>query len=86
MGNERRILMLYYSVDGLNWFQAGCVAMGSSFFQPFNYAALLVDGNDLLVISRTAKDAPNQHDADLVTFHRVKDFRSLALDLHPEFG
>ena len=26
-GNERRVLILMYSIDALNWFQAGCVAM-----------------------------------------------------------
>ena len=83
MGNERRILMLYYSIDALNWFQAGCVAMWPSLLQAFNYAAPLVSGDDLLIISRTAKNARNQHDADLVTLHRVKRFRSFALDLFP---
>ena len=27
IGNERRILWLSYSLDALNWFSAGCVAM-----------------------------------------------------------
>ena len=82
-GNERRFLMLMYSLDALNWFPAGCVAMWPSPGQGFQYNALLVDGDDLLVSSRTAKNAPNQHDNDLVTIHRVRDFRSLALNLHP---
>ena len=25
----------------------------------------------------------HQHDADLMTFHRIQDFRSLALDIFP---
>ena len=29
-------------------------------------------------------NAPNQHDADCATFHRVRDFRRLALDLIPK--
>ena len=82
-GNERRFLMLMYSLDALNWFPAGCVAAWPSPGQGFQYNALLVDGDDLLVSSRTAKNAPNQHDNDLVTIHRVHDFRSLALNLHP---
>ncbi len=82
-GNERRFLMLMYSLDALNWFPAGCIAMWPSPGQGFQYNALLVDGDDLLVSSRTAKNAPNQHDNDLVTIHRVRDFRSLALNLHP---
>lgn len=36
----------------------------------------------LLLLVRTSKDAPNQHDSDLMTFRRIPDFRSLALDLH----
>ena len=82
-GNERRFLMLMYSLDALNWFPAGCIAMWPSPGQGFQYNALLVDGGDLLVSSRTAKSAANQHDNDLVTIHRVRDFRSLALNLHP---
>ena len=82
-GNERRFLMLVYSLDALNWFPAGCVAMWPNPGQGFQYNALLVDGGDLLVSSRTAKNASNQHDNDLVTIHRVRDFRALALNLHP---
>ena len=83
-GNERRFLMLMYSLDALNWFQAGCAAMSTKPLQSFHYTAPLIDGDDMLIISRTSKDAGNQHDSDLVTFHRVADFRRLALNLHPE--
>ena len=80
-GNERRILMLMYSLDALNWFQAGCVALWPSPMQGLQYACPLVDGDDLLIASRTSKDGRNQHDNDLVTLHRVEGFRSLALRL-----
>ncbi len=83
-GNERRFLFLYYSLDALNWFPAGCVAMWPSPLQSFNYASLLINGDDLLIASRTSKNRPNQHDNDLVTFHRLPDFRSLTFNLHPE--
>jgi len=83
-GNERRILMLMYSVDALNWFQAGSIAKAPKLRQSFMYACPLIDGQDLLVLSRTSHDARDQHDADLCTFHRVKDFRRLALNLYPE--
>jgi hypothetical protein len=36
------------------------------------------------VISRSSINAPNQHDADHATFHRVRNFRRLALNLVPE--
>ena len=82
-GNERRFLMLMYSLDALNWFPAGCIARFPSPGQGLQYNAALIDGDDLLVSSRTAERARNQHDNDRITIHRVRDFRSLALDLHP---
>jgi hypothetical protein len=83
-GNDRRFLMLLYSLDGLNWFQAGCVAQAPKLSQSFMYGKLLIDGEDLAIISRSSVHAPNQHDADYATFHRVKDFRKLALKLTPD--
>jgi hypothetical protein len=83
-GNDRRFLMLLYGIDGLNWFQAGCVAQAAKVSQSFMYARPVIDGNDLSIIARTSINAPNQHDADHATFHRVKDFRKLALKLTPE--
>ena len=82
-GNERRFLMLFYGVDALNWFPAGCVARWPSPAQAFNYTTPLIDGPDLLIVSRTSRNGRDQHDNDLVTFHRLPDFRSLALDLFP---
>lgn len=83
-GNERRFLMLYYSRDALNWFGAGCVAKWGSPIQAFMYPSAAIYKDDILFISRTSKDAQNQHDADLVTFHRIKNFRSLAMNIFPE--
>ena len=75
--------MRLYSIDGLNWFQAGCIAQARRISQSFMYARPVIDGEDLVIISRTSVDAPNQHDADFATFHRVHDFRRLALNLYP---
>jgi len=83
-GNDRRFLMLLYGVDGLNWFQAGCVAQAGKISQSFMYARPVIDGNDLAIIARSSVNAPNQRDADCATFHRVRDFRKLALKLTPE--
>jgi hypothetical protein len=80
-GNERRFLMLSYSVDASNWFSAGCVARGTNILQSFMYPSASVSGPDLILTSRTSRNGHNQHDADLVTFHRVKNFRSLAMNL-----
>lgn len=81
---DRRILMLHYSMDGLNWFTAGCVAQAGKLSQSFMYARPVIDGDDLAIICRSSVNAPNQHDADYATFHRVHDFRKLALKLAPE--
>jgi hypothetical protein len=83
-GDDRRLLMLLYGLDGLNWFQAGCVAQAGKLSQSFMYARPVIDGNDLAIIARSSIDAPNQHDADYATFHRVKDFHRLALKLVPD--
>lgn len=83
-GNDRRFLMLSYSLDGLNWFQAGCVARAPKLSQSFMYGKLMVDGDDLVVIARSNINGPNLHDADSATFHRVRNFRELALDLYPD--
>jgi hypothetical protein len=83
-GNDRRFLMLQYSLDGLNWFQAGCVAQAGKISQSFMYARPVVDGDDLAIIARSSVTAPNQHDADYATFHRVCNFRQLALNLTPD--
>lgn len=81
---DRRFLMLHYSVDGLNWFPAGCIAQAGKMSQSFMYARPVIDGDDLVLIARSSISAPNQHDADYATFHRVKNFRSLALNLLPQ--
>jgi hypothetical protein len=80
-GNERRILALLYSVDCLNWFQACIVAMWTRSTQGFQYATPFIDGDDMLFAIRTAEAGGNQHDNDLVTFHRLLGFRDLAIDL-----
>ena len=106
-GNMRRILMLIYSIDGLNWFQAGCVAMSKNPLESFHYSSQIVVGDDLLVLCRSsiggghgysdytwrtgraegkAKLPYNNHDSNMITLHRVKDFRSLALDLKPDYS
>jgi hypothetical protein len=85
--NERRIAMLQYSYDGLNWFQAGCVAMSNNPLESFHYTSQLPVGDDLLVLSRTSTGGGryNNHDTNRITLHRVKNFRNLALDLTPTF-
>lgn len=92
-GNDRRILMLWYACDALNWFPAGCIAHTTRLTEAFMYPSLVVDGDDLAILSRTSKRVEGLqeenrakngfHDANFLTFHRVKDFRALALDIFP---
>jgi hypothetical protein len=60
------------------------VAQAGKISQSFMYARPVIDGVDLAIIARSSINAPNQHDSDHATFHRVKNFRSLALKLTPE--
>ena len=83
-GKERRFLMLHYGRDAQNWFTAGVLAMGRKETQAFNYCTPVIDGADLLVASRTSQHAANQHDNDCITFHRLANFRGLAVDLYPD--
>ena len=54
----------------------------------FQYADWQFDGDDLIVVSRTAFDDVEggvavQHDANYLTFHRVKNFRTLQISDSP---
>ncbi len=80
-GNDRRFLMLFYGIDGLNWFPAGCVARAGRLSQSFMYPSHIIDGNDLLVIARSSIAGQNRHDTDCATLHRVRNFRRLAMNL-----
>ena len=73
--------MLSYSLAGLSWFQAGCVAAAPARLQSFHYAMPAIDDDDLILHVPTSIDADNQHASDVTTFHRVRDFRALALPL-----
>jgi len=85
----RRILLLCYSIDGLNWLPAGCVAMSRNSLESFHYSSQLVDGDDLLVLARSSVGGRlpyNNHDSNMITLHRVKNFRTHALDLRPDLS
>jgi hypothetical protein len=83
--SDRRNLTLWYSLDALNWFPAGWIARAQGWTQSFHYPVMLIDGDDLILISRTGRNSGNQHDVDLATFHRIKNFRDRAVDLTPTF-
>jgi hypothetical protein len=76
-GNERRVQVLMYSADALNWFDAGFVAFSPNLMEAFSYAWLMIDGKDLVVMCRTSCEGLNNHDTNLITLHRIQDFRGL---------
>ena len=52
--------------------------------QSFMYPSMVIDGDDIALLSRTGRDSGDYHDADLATFHRVRNFRFLAMDIRPK--
>jgi len=58
-----------------------------TFGEGFQYFNFVIDGDDLAVVARTAIDVgdgqnrpPRGHDTNLMTFHRIEDFRNLSPD------
>ncbi len=56
----------------------------SNQFQGFNYPYMQFDGDDIVFVSRTAWEderglARRWHDANMMTFHRIPNFRSLII-------
>jgi hypothetical protein len=93
-GNDRRFLMLWYACDALNWFPAGCIVYTEHLTESYMYPVMAVDGDDLVLLVRTSQhydgvQAANRanngfHDANLMTFHRIHDFRGLAMNIWPK--
>ena len=79
---ERRVLGLYVSRNLFDWQLAGVVAAGETRLCSRHYASLVIDGDDILIVSRSGDtDAKNTHDTDMITLHRVRDFRNLAVPM-----
>ena len=76
--NERHRLALYFSTNLFDWCFAGMVAVGKTPRCSRHYASMVIDGEDLLILSRSGdENARSAHNGNLLTFHRVPDFRSL---------
>lgn len=77
--NERHRLALHFSSNCMDWCFAGLVADSGHPRQGRHYASMVIDGDDLHVLSRSGDArAKSAHDANLITFHTVKGFRELA--------
>ena len=76
--NERHILGLHFSRNCIDWCPAGVVTKGDSAGEGRHYASMVVDGEDLHVLSRSGDSrAKSAHDTNLITFHTIKKFRDL---------
>lgn len=84
-GGVRNMLALMSSPDLTNW-TARCVVL----YHPdtakhgFQYVEWHFEGEDIIAACRTAYDdgaggARNNHDANYLTFHRLKNFRNLSM-------
>ena len=77
-GYDRSRLVLYYSYNCFDWLFAGVVSTGKTLLESRSYASMAIEEDDLLVLSRSGDEhAKNGHDNNMITFHRIKDFRSL---------
>ena len=76
--NERSRLALYFSKNMFDWCFAGMIANEKTPRCSRNYPFLAVSGNDLLIFCQSGdKEAKSAHNGNLLTLHRVKDFRSM---------
>jgi hypothetical protein len=76
--NERRRLQLHFSKNMIDWCFAGLVATGPVEQASRHYASMTIDGDDLVVLSRSGDQrAKTPHDGNIITFHRVREFRGL---------
>ena len=76
--NERRRLQLHFSKNCIDWCFAGLIAVGPAEHASRHYASMVIDGEDLHILSRSGDgSARNAHDGNVITFHTVKNFRDL---------
>jgi photosystem II stability/assembly factor-like uncharacterized protein len=81
----RNTVVLMSSPDVLNWTIRSVVLYHPNVsHHAYQYLDFVIDGDDLLAVSRTAHDdglggAHNQHDANFMTFHRIESFRTRTL-------
>jgi hypothetical protein len=93
--HQRNVLALYSSKDLKNWeekyhivkWNAGTPLNTWDVFG-FQYADWQFEGNDIILVSRTSWYGARYHDANMMTFHRIKNFRNVKLsdspaDLYP---
>ncbi len=75
---ERHRLVLHFSRNCIDWCFAGVVAKVDDVGQSHHGGNMVIDGDDLHILMRTADAAAkNAHNSNLITFHTVRRFRDL---------
>ncbi|MCC6679782.1 MAG: exo-alpha-sialidase [Phycisphaeraceae bacterium] len=76
--NERRRLQLHFSSNAVDWCFAGIVAIGKTHYDSRHYASMVIDGDDLHVLSRSGNsEAASAHNTNIITLHTIRNFRDL---------
>jgi hypothetical protein len=76
--NERQRLVLHFSKNMVDWCFAGLVAVGEGNRGARHYASMDIDGDDLVILARSGDErSQSAHNGNLITFHRVANFRAL---------
>ncbi len=76
--DERDRLTLHFSKNMVDWVFAGLVCKGESPKQSRHYGSMDIDGEDLVIVSRSGDaDCASAHNGNMITFHRIKNFRQL---------
>ncbi|TXK85315.1 sialidase family protein [Paenibacillus sp. N3.4] len=76
--NERTRLQLHFSRNCIDWCFAGLVAAGATAKQSRHYASMVIDGEDLHILSRSGDERSfSSHNGNFISFHTVKRFREL---------
>ena len=75
---ERHRLVLHFSRNCIDWCFAGVVAKVDDVGQSHHGGNMVIDGDDLQILMRTADAAArNAHNSNLITFHTIRNFRDL---------
>lgn len=74
---RRNVLALTSSPDLVHWtIQAQLLQHRDQAKHAFQYVDWQFDGDDIVAVSRTSWDGDTYHNANYLTFHRLKNFRS----------
>jgi len=83
----RNVLMLTSSADLQTWrVESILLRHRDSQYHGWQYPDWHFEGDDIIAVSRTAWDGAHRaHDANFMTFHRIKNFRNLTMNDSPDW-